>query len=181
MTFTVSQKGERIWEQARILPEFHASDLCRFGITEKTARDYINRWERLGRIRLVRRDEKNRRYFSPSDRPLPAPEPVSGDATPEGNMWRSMRRLAQFSPVDVAAHANAGGVDVTIDKARAYCRHLLASGHLRVRQTAIPGVREPLYQLIDDTGPRAPHPMRVTGLFDPNTRRFVPANPEILT
>lgn len=181
MTFTVSQKSEQVWEQVRNLPEFHASDLCKYGITEKTARDYVNRWEKLGRIRLVRRDDRNRRYFSPSDRPLPGPEPVSGEATPEGNMWRSMRRLGQFSPVDIAAHANAGGVEVTIDKARAYCRQLLGSNHLRVRQTAIPGVREPLYQIVEDTGPRAPRPMRVTGLFDPNTGQFVPANPEIKT
>ena len=104
MTFTTSKKSEQIWEEARTLAEFHAEDLVKFGVHISTARYYVNRWEQLGRIRLVRRDARNRRYFCNVEHPVNPLEPVDGPATPEGNMWRAMRLLPQFSPTDLAAH-----------------------------------------------------------------------------
>jgi hypothetical protein len=181
MTFTTSQKSEQIWEEARALAEFHAEDLVKFGVHISTARYYVNRWEQLGRIRLVRRDARNRRYFCNVEHPVNPLEPVDGPATPEGNMWRAMRLLPQFSPTDLAAHANVGEVAVTVDDASRYCRILTAAGYLRARQTHIPGTREPLYQLIENTGPRAPRPARLQGLLDPNLNKFHPSDDRIKT
>lgn len=166
-----------LWEKVRKLDEFYWSDLARLGCAEKTAKNYIRKWETAGWIRLVRKDNRNRRHFVASDRPICpiGPPPVSAEATPEGNMWRAMRHLREFSPTDIAAHANAGGIDVTVDKARAYCRQLLASEHLKVRQTAIPGRREALYRVVEDTGPRPPRQVRLVGILDPNTGKFIPA------
>lgn len=178
--FTESYKQKELWDVVRKWSDpWHYSAMLAHGVSAGTAQHYVRRWEQLGRIRFVRRDERNRRYFLAAEKPLPGAEPVSSEATPEGNMWRAMRRLGQFSGLDVAAHSNVGEIEVTADKARSYCRQLLGSGHLRVVETAIPGRREAVYKLIEDTGPRPPRPARVTGMLDPNTGMFVPANPEV--
>ena len=166
---------ERMWAEVRELDEFDWQDVSRLGCSPETAARYIRHWREDGRIRVSRMGPNNKKYYRPADKPPPGPQPVSGEATPEGNMWRAMRTLRQFSPVDIAAHANAGGVEVTVEKARAYCRQLLASTHLKVRETAIPGRREAIYQIVEDTGPRAPRPVRLAGVLDPNTGVFARA------
>ena len=175
-----TQIEKRIWNEAKDLHEFHFTDLVQFGVSQNTARQYMRKWERWGWIRVVR-VEKRQRYFADSSKPIQTIEPVSDKPTPEGNMWRAMRGLSQFSPTDVAAHANAGGIEVTVDRARSYCRQLMAAGFLRVRVQAAPGRREALYQLIENTGPRAPRSTRLQGLLDPNTNAFHPADRRIKT
>ena len=151
----MSDLFEHLWTQVRELEEFDWQAVSHLGCSRETAVRYLRHWRDAGKIRVSR---------------------VSGEATPEGNMWRAMRTLRHsFSPVDIAAHANAGGVAVTVEKARAYCRQLLASEHLRVVEMAIPGRREALYRLVEDTGPRAPKPVRLAGILDPNTGGFSPA------
>ena len=170
----MSDLFDRMWREARELDEFDYRVLAKLGCSEDTAKRYIYLWRGDGRIRVSRVGAHGKAYYRAADRPPAGPQPVSGDATPEGNMWRAMRHLRQFSPTDIAAHANVGGVEITVDKARAYCRQLLASDHLKARRTAIPGRREALYQIVEDTGPRAPRTVRVAGVLDPNTGTFVP-------
>lgn len=179
MTPSPTKTEQVVWEDARKLHEFHYTDLVQFGISENTARGYMRRWERWDWIRLVRTDDNKRRYFAAADRPVLEVEPVSARPTPEGNMWRAMRRLGQFSATDVAAHANAGGIAVSVEETRGYCRKLMSAEYLRVRVTAIPGRREAHYQLINDTGPRAPRTTRLQGLIDPNSNTFHPADRSI--
>ncbi|MBR9841185.1 MAG: hypothetical protein GYB50_25380 [Rhodobacteraceae bacterium] len=177
-----SDMEKSAWEIVKDLPEMHWSDLAAKGIAHSSAHTFMQRWERAGRIRMHRRDEQNRKLFVATDRAIPVipPSPVAGQVpTQEGNMWRAMRRLGHFSPTDVAAHSNAGGVEVTIDKARGYCRQLLGAGYLKVRRTAIPGRREAKYQLIRDSGPLPPRPARVRGVLDPNDKTFMPASGEL--
>ncbi len=172
----MSDLFDRLWTQVRELEEFDWQAVSRLGCSRETAVRYLRHWRDAGKIRVSRVTRNGKRWYAPTDRPLPGPQPVSGEATPEGNMWRAMRTLRHsFSPVDIAAHANAGGVAVTVEKARAYCRQLLASEHLRVVEMAIPGRREALYRLVEDTGPRAPKPVRLAGILDPNTGGFSPA------
>lgn len=165
----------QMWAEVKDLEEFDWAEVSRLGCSRETAVRYIRHWVDAGQIRVSRIGRNGKRWYTPCHLPLPGPQPVSGEATPEGNMWRAMRLLRHFNPTDVAAHANAGGVEVTVEKARAYCRQLLASNHLKVRQTAIPGRREALYQIVEDTGPRAPKPVRLAGILDPNTGGFSPA------
>jgi len=171
----MSDLFERMWEQVRDLDEFDFRDVARRGCSEYTAIRYIRFWRKDGRICVSRIGENNKKLWRPSHKLAATPEPVSGEATPTGNMWRVMRHLRQFCPTDVAAHANAGGVQVSVEKARAYCRQLFGSGHLKVRQTAVPGQREAIYQLIGDSGPRPPRPVRLNGILDPNTGAFAPS------
>lgn len=153
--------------------EFHWTDLAARGLNEDTARKFIRRWEKAGLIRMVRRDG-SRKVFSHADRPPPAPLDPTAERTAEGNMWRSMRQLGTFSPTDVAVHSNAGGIEVSVQQARAYIRMLLGTNYLRVKQTAIHGKREAVYQLIANSGPVAPRRRRIAGVFDPNTGTFIP-------
>jgi len=171
----MSELFEQIWSAVSDLPEMHWQDVVARGCAEDTAKRYLRLWLREGRVRPSRVGPTGKRFYRPAHLPPAGLEPASGEATPEGNMWRAMRQLRQFSPTDLAAHANAGGVAVTVEKARAYCRHLLGSGHLKVRQTAIPGQREALYQILEDTGPRPPKAVRLAGILDPNTGAFTPA------
>ncbi|KGM86731.1 hypothetical protein rosmuc_03024 [Roseovarius mucosus DSM 17069] len=165
------------WDRVKGMQEFHWSDLATLGVHGDTAQKFVRRWERAGLVKCIRKD-MHRKIFRSVELDaanLTALEAPDGVPTPEGNMWRAMRRLVQFGPTDLAAHANAGGVEVTVEKARAYCRQLLGSGHLKVRQTAIIGRREAIYQLIDDSGPFPPKAVRLAGILDPNTGAFSPA------
>lgn len=161
------------WAKVEGLAEFHWSDLAAKGVNNDTAQTFITRWAKEGRIRVSRKDGHRKIYVN-TDRAIPVVPPVKSDPTPEGNMWRAMRRLPNFTPTDLAAHANAGGVEVTVDRARAYCRSLMDAGYLKVRETAIPGKRQARYQLIRNTGPQAPVVRRVSGVEDPNEAQFYP-------
>ncbi|MCK5503046.1 MAG: hypothetical protein KAI82_17560, partial [Tritonibacter mobilis] len=57
---------------------------------------------------------------------------------------------------------------------------LVQSDHLRVQQTAISGKREAKFKLINNSGPVAPKPRKVKGVFDPNTADFVSLDKEVL-
>lgn len=169
---------DQAWEQVKTLPSFTVDQVADLtGVKRETARGYCRAWELDGKARVTERPFGKPMVYCPADavRPIEGFTPTS---SPEGNMWTVMRRLRQFSPTDLAAHSNAGGVEVTIEQARAYARALMAAGYLKVRVTAQPGVREAVYQLIGNTGPRAPVVKRVSGVFDPNERSFVPTSPE---
>lgn len=87
------------------------------------------------------------------------------------NMWRSMRMLARFSAVDLAAHSTTETVNVSEATAQSYCSMLARTGYLRVVQKADPvRARKAVYRLVRNTGPRPPMIQRVKQVFDPNTR-----------
>lgn len=147
------------------------------GISRNAALNYIRRWEVNGLIRCVRQ-EGNSRFFLVDGKTLATPVIKEPAQSAEGNMWRSMRMLGQFTPLDLAAHSSAGGIDVSVEKAASYCRLLMDGGYLRCRRKAVPGRHAALYQLIHETGPKAPCKRRVTGLWDPNTSAFTPKSLE---
>lgn len=171
-------KRDRAWEAVKGLASFTAAqvaDLC--GAQYETARGYCRHWELEGLARVAERPHGKPLVYVPAGavRPIEGFTPTS---SAEGNMWRVMRHLRQFSPTDLAAHATAGGVEVSVEQARGYARALMTAGYLKVRVTAQPGIREAVYQLIDNTGPRAPVVKRVSGVFDPNRRDFTPTSAE---
>ena len=93
--------------------------------------------------------------------------------TPEGNMWTAMRMLKSFTPTDLSAHASTDTVQAPLDIAQTYCRTLLAGGYLKVMRKAAPGLREAIYRLTKDTGPRPPREKRVRAVVDDNTGQLV--------
>jgi hypothetical protein len=120
------------------------------------------------------RKDGHRKIYVNAARTIPVVPPSQDGRTPEGNMWRTMRRMPNFTPIDLVAHSNAGGVEVSIEKARTYCRLLLQAGYLRVRETAIHGQRPARYQLVRNTGPKAPEVRRVRVMLDMNDETFEP-------
>lgn len=160
-------------EKVRQADEFVVEDLTRIaGLPLGTARTYVRHWLEEGAIVMTRKEERLRFYISAEKRheiDLPP-----GPQTPEGNMWRAMRQYRDFSALDICTVSNAGGVEVTIEKARAYCRCLLEAGYLKVLDRAVPGRREAHYRLIANTGPEAPVVRRVSVLHDPNTDQLLP-------
>lgn len=168
-----------VWNQAKKLQEFRPEDLVKFGVQLSTAQKYIRHWRHRNWLSLARTDDENRRFYCALELARPEKDAVTGEASAEGNMWRVMRRMSCFTPTDVAAHANAGGIEVTVHKARSYCQKLLAASYLRVRSTAVPGQREASYSLVEDTGPHAPVTARIQGLLDPNTDTFIPADKRV--
>lgn len=171
-----------VWEQAKKLSEFRPENLVKFGVALSTAQNYMKFWKRRNWVTLARVDDGTKlRFYCAVELARPDVEPADCEVTPEGNMWRVMRRMPVFTPTDIAAHANAGGVEMTVHKARMYCQKLLAISYLRVRETAIPGKREASYSLIENTGPDAPKTARLNGLIDPNTSQFFPADDRVRT
>lgn len=179
MTEFRSDMERMAWRMVKDVPEFDRKFLERRSVHENTARSFIKRWLLAGRIREVRKEDRTP-FYAPVDAAEAARVETtamqSREVSPEGNMWRAMRRHTTFTPIDLAALSSVGEVDVTVEKARSYCRHLLEAGYLRVRETAIPGKRQPRYQLIRNTGPMAPVVRRVSGVQDPNKETFTPLN-----
>lgn len=165
------------WNKVADLDQFRWEDLRAAGVADNTAKTFVRRWESTGRTVLVGKEDHRKIYRNAEKRVEPV-APNSADRTPSGNMWIAMRRLKSFSAIDVAAHANAGGIKVSVQQAHSYLRLLQTVGYLRVVQTAIPGKRQAIYRLINDTGRQAPVSRRVSGVIDPNTGDFLPLNLE---
>ncbi|SMH36027.1 hypothetical protein [Maritimibacter sp. HL-12] len=96
---------------------------------------------------------------------------LKGDA--QTNMWRTARRMREFTPVDLTAWASVPGAEVDLQAARAFCAILLRGGYVRVVRKAKSGVNEAIYRLINDTGPRPPVEKRVRAIYDANEERLV--------
>lgn len=100
-------------------------------------------------------------------------EPVTQGAGVE-NMWRTMQKLKEFTPRDIAAHATTDVVNVSDATAQAYCRALMAVGYLRVVEKAVAFNHQATYRLIENTGPLPPMIQRTKQVFDPNTKKAFP-------
>lgn len=94
--------------------------------------------------------------------------------TVEGNLWRTMRTQALFSPTDLMAMSSTPSVAVTLPDAVAYCEALAAADYLAVVRKPVPGKREAVYRLVENTGPRPPVVRRVRALVDPNLGSTIP-------
>ena len=139
------------------------------GIPRRTVDGYIKRLLAGGYVegygdtqhRLVRDVGVHAPRVNPQGQPV-----TQGSGTQ--NMWRSMRMLKQFSPIDIQAHSSTDLVEVSLDTAKKYCSALLAAKYLRVVKKAVPGKSQAVYQLIQDTGPKPPRIQRVKRVFDQN-------------
>lgn len=165
---------EAIWATARRLGTFT------YGQLAAEAKTNVDRATRLVRGWLAARAVEDagegpsrRRLFrivADADAALPR-APVAG--SPQGNMWRTMRSIGAFSPVDLAAHSCTDTVQVSRDDAAAYCQTLLRAGYLKVERKARPGRQEAIYRLIQNTGPKPPVIRRVRAVIDQNTGQIV--------
>lgn len=172
MPIGVSDKQKEIWTKAKGLSEFSVADLAAFGISEETSRRYVRRWLGKGKIRIHRIGPSRTHFYAAIREVRLDGTGMPIIPTPEGNMWRSMRLLGQFSPTDLAAHSSFGGVQINQKTADAYCIDLVDAGFVTCVKKARRGVNEAHYKLVRNTGPEAPTVRRVKGVYDPNTEAF---------
>ena len=160
------------WTVAQKLGEFSYAQLSNEAqITLVHATHIARAWAVEGRVQLVAdlpRGAGRLRFAVVAGFTLPAP-PNARDAVDQ--MWAAMRKLGSFRPTDIASLCAIG---VTQEEAQAYCRVLLEGKYLRVEKTARPGLREAVYRLAENSGPRAPRQKRVRAIVDPNRGTVIP-------
>lgn len=161
------------WSKVEKRARFHWTDLEQAGINTAMAQLFVRRWAKLGWIVEIDRDGGRKIYGHKGAHQVDAAL-IQTSKTAEDAMWKVMQRFKIFTPLDVSANASVGEIAVSEEKAKVYCGKLVATGYLKVRQTAQPGKRPATYQLIKFTGAQAPRPRKVTGIFDENTGEFHP-------
>ncbi len=160
---------------------FTSFDIAQAGnVAEATARDWIAAWRADGLLRDLGRGPKRRVLWQldpeaaaqRAAKPTGVPRPADAEASAFGNLWRAMRRCPTFTPTDIMALANAGGVEVDPATAGAYCRLLYRAGYLKRTSKGKRGISEPRFRLIRNTGPLPPRPRHLPALFDENLERI---------
>lgn len=173
-----SRSYDAAWATACRLKEFSYQELAaEASVPVDRAMDFIRNWERLRVVEFIGIGAKRRKVFKVLTDTLPDRSIGSSaairPATVQGNIWRSMRGLKAFTAVDLAAHSNTAEIHVTIEATREYCQMLVRAGYLRIERKGLPGRREAIYRLIQNTGPRPPCERRVRAVFDENLGKLV--------
>lgn len=160
------------WATAQRLGVFSYAQLANDArITLVHATHVTRAWAKEGRVRLqadLPRGSGRLRFEIVPGFKLPI-EPDSKDSIDQ--MWTAMRKMGSFCATDIASVCAIGVGPV---EAQAYCRVLLEADYLRVQKTAILGVREAIYRLARNSGPKAPRLKRVRAIIDANAGTVTP-------
>lgn len=176
---SVPRGYQGVWEVFRKLPEgagLTVGDVCAWTNTHRTT---VERYMRaLGKAGYLERFPVRLKgigayvYRRTGPFGLVAMR-LRADGSPVGeigrgqeNMWRTIKILKDFSPLEVAVHASTDTVRVSEGAAKSYLARLAWAGYIkrvrrmdRGRYRFLPGA---------DTGPLAPMIMRSRFVFDPN-------------
>jgi len=150
---------------------FGVQDLQTYlSIGDEATRRMIQQFMAEGRIRVLNGGNAtgHKRWVVCEDHVAPE----SRGTALRRQFWQCARKLRTFSPVDMMAHTTPE-LAATREEAAGYAAMLLRGGYLRVVQTAIPDRREPVYQLVNNTGPTPPQEKRVRAIWDANLTRYV--------
>lgn len=168
-TMTAARLGgveEKAWALAQRVTVFgYAEIAAELSISMDAATKLVKGWIEEGRVQVRHGGgSRGRKMFqlTPSYR-----EPQDRASRVAAQLWTSMRGLKKFGPTDLRVHC-AEEIGITPVEASAYCQSLLQGGYLRVLTTAVPDKREARYQLVHNSGPRAPVEKRVKAVWDPN-------------
>ena len=161
------------WNAAMVLVEFTATALADAAdLSVHQVNYFVKVWIKDGLV--IRLDDgptelvRYRVLYPGEVRPQ-----IAAAETPTANMWTAMRGLRSFSPRDIAAHAGTLKTTVTLEMAQSYCQMLVRASYLRVLDKAIPGRRDAVYRLIQNSGPRPPVERRVRVVIDENLQKIV--------
>jgi hypothetical protein len=88
-------------------------------------------------------------------------------------MWRTMKMLREFTPLDLSVNASTEAAQVKLSTAKDYCHFLQQAGYLaaiRKGKGTGRGGQQTLYRFIParNTGPHPPMVQRVKQVYDPN-------------
>ncbi|MBF0273454.1 MAG: hypothetical protein HQL98_15505 [Magnetococcales bacterium] len=167
-----------VWEIFRKLPD-HAGltvgDVCSFTNSNRTTVErYMRALERAGYLKRfpVRLKEIGAYVYRRTGPFGLVAVRLRADGTPVGemgrgqeNMWRTLKMLKTFSPLEVAVHASTDAVQVSEGAARTYLARLAWAGYLKRERGGSGRYR---FLPSGDTGPLAPMIMRTKFVFDPN-------------
>lgn len=161
------------WNAALVLAEFSAAELAEaVDLSVHQANYFVQVWIKevlVARLAAAPTELQRFRVLNIGE----AKPKTSAVETPVANMWTAMRGLRSFSPRDIAAHASSAQTAVTLEMAQSYCQLLVRASYLRVMDKAIPGRRDAVYRLIQNTGPRPPVERRVRVVIDENQQKIV--------
>lgn len=159
------------WHKASKLPLIHRTYLVKEGVCESMTAQFLKRWLQKGWIVEAEKRGHQRYYTLPERRDENMR--VGGECkTTEDAMWIVMLRYRTFTLTDLTSIGSVGEFEITIHQARQYVKDLMAGGYVVVRQAAVPRKSQAIYHVINRTGERAPKPMRLRGLYDPNEGTF---------
>lgn len=172
---------EKLWRAMRELKRFRVSDLARRAGVDRSkfnVGDYLRGFVNAGIVAVEKSRRRNEAstYTLVQDRGVDAPR-VRRDGTmiaepAQEVMWRGMKILREFTPLDLAAHATMGGIAIKRSTAIKYCQWLARGGYLK----ALGGPCENhCYRLVLDTGRKAPRILHVKQLLDANTGKIMAA------
>lgn len=169
---------QAIWDEIRRLNIFTVTEI--WGVVDMHRKSIINYVKRLEAGGFVEQREDfttSHRYKLVRDAGVHAPR-LQKDGSPvtqgeaNANMWRAMRMMKQFTPLDLSTHSTTDSVSVAETTAKCYCTMLLKAGYLRVIEKANPfQARQATYRLVRNTGPFPPQVQRVKQVFDPNLNK----------
>lgn len=94
------------------------------------------------------------------------------------NMWRTMRMLKTFTYVDIEAHASTTAHEISVATVRQYIKALHKAGYLACvrmseRKLRNGGQTPSVYQLVKDTGAKAPMVQKLKTVYDQNLNRVM--------
>lgn len=165
--------ADAAWAAAQTLPQFGYAELSiTLRISERSVGRLVRSWVGEGRLIQVQEGNPRQRGIWKVD-PAYVAKPAPVSRTVEECIWTAMRQAKSFTPRVLAASACTPEIEVTLEAAQAYCRALLASGHLAVTRKAVPGTTEAIYRLVRNTGPRPPRERRVRAVVDENTEQTI--------
>lgn len=164
-------KRQRVWEaiRARKGVEWTTSEIATAAGVDATAvRTYLTALRAGGYIEATYTAlHRARRYMLANDVGIDAPrvtltgQPITMGAAQQ-QMWQTLRITGQaLSPAELAGLASTERVQVTLTAARDYLGYLNRAGYL--------AAADGRYQLIKNTGPRAPMVQRTKRVYDPNS------------
>ena len=138
-------------------------------VSKATARELVQKWLAEGRVRRTKNwGRSGQAQYELTDAYR---EPKDRGSQIAAQLWTAMRGLKIFSPMDLTSHCR-DDVGVTKLDANRYAQAMLRAGYLKVRRPATPGVREAIYVLVRNPGPRAPVEKRVAAIWDPNVTAY---------
>jgi hypothetical protein len=185
---------QAVWEVIRQLREFSLNDLWHHTMQERdTIRTYLTALRRGGYVEeagvrpasngIVGSKHKNaipmKVFRLVRDIGVEAPR-LKRDGTPceqglaQEAMWRTMKRLGDFTFRDLAVMSRTEEVPVTESAAKDYVKHLAAAGYLVATREGN-AHRLASYRFVKsrNTGPRAPMIQRLKTVFDANLCEIV--------
>ena len=171
---------QAVWDVIRELQDFTVTDISlRVDMHRKSIINHVKRLEMGGYVQkredfdTAEAHEDRFHYVLVKDAGVHVPrldregKPVTQGAGNK-NIWRTMRKLKEFSPLDVQVHASTEKVQVKINTVKAYCTTLERAGYLRAVVKSKSRHQHSRYRLIRDTGPNPPQIQRTKQLYDPN-------------